>query len=37
VKAEKAEDEHDDDNEADEINDAVHFVLPRFFGKCRFG
>jgi hypothetical protein len=37
MKAEKAEDKHHDDDEADEINDAVHFGLPSFFGKCRFG
>jgi hypothetical protein len=28
MKAEKAEDEHHDDNEADEIDYAVHFMLP---------
>ena len=30
MKAEKAEDEHHDDDEADEIDYAVHFVLPSF-------
>jgi hypothetical protein len=30
MKAEKAEDEHDDDHKADDIDDAVHFGLPRF-------
>ena len=31
MKAEKAEDEHHDDNEADEIDYAIHFGLPSFF------
>jgi hypothetical protein len=30
MKPKKAEDEHDDDNEADEIDDAVHLLLPNF-------